>query len=83
MYVKRQLDLLRILQEKSYFLFGPRQTGKTSLIRIADIFLLFLALKRLVSYTNSFYRLKSKFYYNAKKITYSSGWDGRYFPRSS
>jgi predicted AAA+ superfamily ATPase len=66
-----------------YFLFGPRQTGKTSLIRIADIFLLFLALKRLVSYTNSFYRLKSKFYYNAKKITYSCGWDGRYFPRSS
>ncbi|NQT09975.1 MAG: ATP-binding protein [Desulfobacteraceae bacterium] len=33
MYVKRQLDLLRILQEKSYFLFGPRQTGKTSLIQ--------------------------------------------------
>jgi predicted AAA+ superfamily ATPase len=33
MYVKRQLDLLRILQEKSYFLFGPRQTGKTSLIK--------------------------------------------------
>jgi len=33
MYVKRQLDLLRMLQEKSYFLFGPRQTGKTSLIQ--------------------------------------------------
>lgn len=33
MYVKRQLDLLRILQKKSYFLFGPRQTGKTSLIQ--------------------------------------------------
>jgi predicted AAA+ superfamily ATPase len=33
MYVKRQLDLLEILQEKSYFLFGPRQTGKTSLIQ--------------------------------------------------
>ena len=33
MYVKRQLDLLRFLQEKSYFLFGPRQTGKTSLIQ--------------------------------------------------
>ena len=33
MYVKRQLDLLEILREKSYFLFGPRQTGKTSLIQ--------------------------------------------------
>ena len=33
MYVKRQLDLLEILQGKSYFLFGPRQTGKTSLIQ--------------------------------------------------
>ncbi len=33
MYIKRQLDLLKILQEKSYFLFGPRQTGKTSLIQ--------------------------------------------------
>jgi len=33
MYVKRQLDLLKILQKKSYFLFGPRQTGKTSLIK--------------------------------------------------
>ncbi|WDN88952.1 hypothetical protein BuS5_01920 [Desulfosarcina sp. BuS5] len=33
MYIKRQLDLLRILQKKSYFLFGPRQTGKTSLIK--------------------------------------------------
>jgi predicted AAA+ superfamily ATPase len=33
MYFKRQLDLLEILQEKSYFLFGPRQTGKTSLIQ--------------------------------------------------
>jgi predicted AAA+ superfamily ATPase len=66
-----------------YFLFGPRQTGKTSLIRIADIFLLFLALKHLVSYTNLFYRLKSKFYYNAKKITHSCGWDGLCFPRSS
>ncbi len=35
MYVKRKLDLLEILQEKSYFLFGPRQTGKTSLIQHA------------------------------------------------
>jgi len=33
MYVKRQLGLLEILQKKSYFLFGPRQTGKTSLIQ--------------------------------------------------
>ena len=33
MYIKRQLDLLSILQEKSYFLLGPRQTGKTSLIQ--------------------------------------------------
>jgi len=33
MYVKRQLDLLEILGKKSYFLFGPRQTGKTSLIQ--------------------------------------------------
>jgi AAA domain len=33
MYVKRQLDLLKILRKKSYFLFGPRQTGKTSLIQ--------------------------------------------------
>jgi predicted AAA+ superfamily ATPase len=37
-----------------YFLFGPRQTGKTSLIRIADIFLLPLALKHLVRYRNRF-----------------------------
>ena len=33
MYVKRQLDLLKNLRKKSYFLFGPRQTGKTSLIQ--------------------------------------------------
>ena len=37
-----------------YFLFGPRQTGKTSLFRIADIFLLFLALKHSVRYKNPF-----------------------------
>jgi uncharacterized protein len=33
MFIKRQLNLLEILQKKSYFLFGPRQTGKTSLIQ--------------------------------------------------
>jgi predicted AAA+ superfamily ATPase len=33
MFIKRQLNLLKILQKKSYFLFGPRQTGKTSLIQ--------------------------------------------------
>jgi len=33
MYIKRQLDLSKILPKKSYFLFGPRQTGKTSLIQ--------------------------------------------------
>ena len=32
MYVKRELDILKVLQNKSCFLFGPRQTGKTSLI---------------------------------------------------
>lgn len=32
MYIKRELDVLKILQNKSCFLFGPRQTGKTSLI---------------------------------------------------
>ena len=33
MYVERQLDLSTLLRKKSYFLFGPRQTGKTSLIQ--------------------------------------------------
>lgn len=33
MYIERELDLLKILPNKSYFLFGPRQTGKTSLIK--------------------------------------------------
>jgi len=33
MYLKRLLDLTKTLQHKSCFLFGPRQTGKTSLIR--------------------------------------------------
>ena len=33
MYVARQLDLDAVLKHRSCFLFGPRQTGKTSLIR--------------------------------------------------
>ncbi len=32
-YVERTLNLPFFLQKKSYFLFGPRQTGKTSLVR--------------------------------------------------
>jgi len=32
-YIERILDLPALIQKKSYFLFGPRQTGKTSLIR--------------------------------------------------
>ncbi|MFB3887826.1 MAG: ATP-binding protein [Thermodesulfobacteriota bacterium] len=32
-YLERTLDLPSLLQKKSHFLFGPRQTGKTSLIR--------------------------------------------------
>ncbi len=32
-YVERVLNLPFLLQKKSHFLFGPRQTGKTSLIR--------------------------------------------------
>lgn len=32
-YIERVLDLPSLLQRKSHFLFGPRQTGKTSLIR--------------------------------------------------
>lgn len=31
-YVKRIVDLPNLLQQKSYFLFGPRQTGKTFLV---------------------------------------------------
>jgi len=31
-YVERTLDLPDLLQNKSYFLFGPRQTGKTFLV---------------------------------------------------
>lgn len=33
LYIDRQLDLSKMLEEKSHFLFGPRQTGKTSLIQ--------------------------------------------------
>jgi predicted AAA+ superfamily ATPase len=32
-YIERLLDLPSLIQKKSHFLFGPRQTGKTSLIR--------------------------------------------------
>lgn len=32
-WVQRILDLPRLLEKRSYFLLGPRQTGKTSLIR--------------------------------------------------
>jgi len=32
-YIERTLDLPSLLRKKSHFLFGPRQTGKTSLIR--------------------------------------------------
>jgi len=33
MHIKRQLNLLKLLEDKSCFLFGPRQTGKTSLLK--------------------------------------------------
>ncbi|MEW6440896.1 MAG: AAA family ATPase [bacterium] len=33
LYIERLLDLPGLLGKKSHFLFGPRQTGKTSLIR--------------------------------------------------
>jgi len=32
-FIERILDLAALVEKKSYFLFGPRQTGKTSLIR--------------------------------------------------
>ena len=32
-YIERLVDLNTLLDKKSHFLFGPRQTGKTSLIR--------------------------------------------------
>lgn len=33
MYIQRKIDIQEKLKQKSYFLFGPRQTGKTSLIK--------------------------------------------------
>ncbi len=33
MYIERNLNLVAVLKKKSCFLFGPRQTGKSSLIR--------------------------------------------------
>jgi predicted AAA+ superfamily ATPase len=33
MYIPRKLDIAEILNQKSLFLFGPRQTGKSSLIK--------------------------------------------------
>ncbi len=30
---KRSLELIKLIEKKSYFLFGPRSTGKTTLIR--------------------------------------------------
>ncbi len=32
-YIDRSLDLVGLVKKKSHFLFGPRQTGKSSLIR--------------------------------------------------
>ena len=32
-YIARKLDLMKILSSKSLFLFGPRQTGKSSFIK--------------------------------------------------
>lgn len=32
-YIARKLDVADVLEKKSCFLFGPRQCGKTSLIR--------------------------------------------------
>src|SRR5215831_17746455 len=34
-YVERTLDLPSLIRQKSHFLFGPRQTGKSFLIRHA------------------------------------------------
>lgn len=33
MYIQRNLDLKPLIEKKSFFLFGPRGTGKTSLIK--------------------------------------------------
>jgi len=32
-YIERTLDLPALIRKKSHFLFGPRQTGKSFLIR--------------------------------------------------
>lgn len=32
-YIQRKLDILKVLKQKSCFLFGPRQTGKSFLIK--------------------------------------------------
>ena len=34
-FVPRALDIVRLAKRKSLFLFGPRQTGKTALVRHA------------------------------------------------
>lgn len=33
MYIQRILQLSEVIQKKSYFLFGPRQTGKSTLVK--------------------------------------------------
>ena len=33
MYITRKLDIASVLNTKSCFLFGPRQSGKSSLVR--------------------------------------------------
>jgi len=33
LYIDRVLDIAALLEKKSHFLFGPRQTGKTALVR--------------------------------------------------
>lgn len=33
MYIKRTLDIKQLIEKKSHFLFGPRATGKSSLIK--------------------------------------------------
>ena len=37
MYVERRIQINEIIDKKSLFLFGPRQTGKSSLIRHSDL----------------------------------------------
>ena len=57
MYLARRLNLTTLLQQKSFFLFGPRATGKTSLIKqeLADSALVINLLK-----SDVFLRLSSK-----------------------